>query len=510
MKLIIALFFLLTSLASKASSLSELTDIVKKAPSMQAFIYDQGLLDEYFIALNKYYQDKIIKEEFLKTIEQIKFLAKKRPDFFVRLEKAPEFSSYAIEVDSKSYGRNVHNVRFSQFLMQEKMRLNEFSIDFKNEEEALLYVKEFQDKEFDMLDSLAGLKAKEQKKISASFYIEAKKDVRLKNALSKLLAELFWNTSIAQEMMTSKDADFIFLSFEELIPITLIDHYALPRSLLSFIKKLLPTTESLLLREDLFSHQLKESHNKDMVKVGVTRRGRYEFRSFDLPFHSIWKNYCLKECVRDNPKRWAIPLLSGVQSYAIERNGHYIGYLQEIPVSKSGKRIVYATEFGTELFRSNVFIKRGKQYEKITFYDLWLMQVQHQYVRVKSEADLIDNAEVTSEFIFRSSKNNLNVKLGENQEFKILDQEFADFLVREANEPQSKTEMGIKSNASIGITFELINEPGYAEARVFPLFIAKEEQLQNVKRSAQRKVLPNKKRVPIAELGCNALMQNFL
>ena len=42
------------------------------------------------------------------------------------------------------------------------------------------------------------------------------------------------------------------------------------------------------------------------------------------------------------------------------------------------------------------------------------------------------------------------------------------------------------------------------------LILKYDKQLQNVKRSAQRKVLPNKKRVPIAELGCNALMQNFL
>jgi hypothetical protein len=447
-------------------------------------------LERYYNEVNNYYQGKINLDIFNIMIEQMKTLAKENPEFGVRLLKENVgVPSYAVVSDVKTYGRDLNIYSWNNFRSDTFGTKTDLPWDAKKKLEKIS--KEISDFE----KNLEGNK-KDQGIKRGEFY----KNLKLAHAMfaREVVGAIYNSDPLLKDLQHSNDPDLVIYSIDTVLKERLA-HQGFPENTLSLLSSAIPRASDLLANPTVFP--VATAVNKRGVEVPVEPMSSttYKFDTFKRPLHAVWKGIWLSECVgggnsSPTPRRWATVVMKNVNNYAVEKNGSFVGFVQELGMQKKGTpRMVYATEFGTPNLKEDILVMdpKTKAPRKRKMIDVWLEKVPKNIVRVKSESNAINNANVIDSLQGSETWNNRRSR-GDASEFEFADQKLADFITKASHqhnmEPTHKYGDGIISDGSVPDAKHLtaIKNTKWTEKRLMSFVFSPSLTFENVLEMIER------------------------
>lgn len=366
-KSVIALFLRLSRSAFKLkasrdfASMSILDDILDESPNLQHFLSDQNIQNRYYCALKNYFSSKNISRAFPRKsynsiLDQMKILMREVPEFAQSNWKTmpPDSKSFTLEIKEQDCGRTLDPLlwriyRYEWIESLKKMSGNMSDVQTKKTlVQTLTKIQKF---ESDLKESkktsyknlgVAIPSRKTPKILRNSFYSELKRDGSLRRVAAQFLHQHLTRTQ-NQIFFELIDANLIIHYLNELrqnpkkvLPLAL--NTPIPNAFLSVIKDLIPDPNKILKDKHLFPVSLKSSRaTRQRFKV----RNSVYFTQPVRPFHALWCGIFGKDCLGGDlahleklcAARWAIPLLEGTQTFFVERNGKYQGFIRTVPMN---------------------------------------------------------------------------------------------------------------------------------------------------------------------------------
>ena len=423
--------------------------------NIDQLLNDKSKLDQYYAAVNDYYQGKINRDIFDIIIKQIKKMAKANPEFGARLlEEQKDLKTYSITSDFKTYGRELEVNAWDKlerkifgssevsgkYIVKSQEKLAELSNEIINFENSLLQLNKRE----------AGLKR-------AEFYSKFKKDNEA--LFKKIAASIYYNNEQIREMAETQDADMILFIFDSGLK-EVIKKSNIPENLKSIVMGSLPKVSELLSYNTVFPVETELNHHGVEVPVEPLQATTYRFIPFKRKIHAVWKGIWLSECVgggnsSPTPRRWATSVLKNVNNYAVEKNNSFVGFIQELGMKKNGSNaIYYSTEFGVPNLKESTIVvdKETGMPTKVPMIDQWLRAAPRNILRIKSESYAINNAKVVGA-LESSAAWNFRIDKGAADEFKLVDDSFAQKIVSMSKkydfEPSHEYGDGIISDGTV-------------------------------------------------------------
>lgn len=457
------LFVVLFTQASQNSSDAQnaMEEALKGFTTIQQLVSNSSALNQYYQAVNAYYQEKIPRDKFDIIMNQLLVLTEQDPDFnrraFAQQDALPE---YEITSDVKTYGRNLNFQLWNSFEESIFLSKTETPTSLDGLTTQLQAVAD-QIAQFEA--QIATVSKKQAGQQRATFYSKIKNEnIHL---FKQVVSYIYHYDSDIRYLSSQMDADFVFYIFDYAIK-EKIKELSVPDSLKSLLSASLPKTSDLLSNKDLFPIAYTKNKNDNLVPAEPIQSVTYRFTPFKKRIHAVWKGIWLKECVGGGdewptPRRWATALLNSVYNYSVEKNKSFVGFIQELGMQRKGSQSTYyAVEFGAPNLKESIMVKGDRKIpQKVIMLDKWLELAPKSRVRIKSGNYLaIDNAAVLP--TLRSSNYwNFRKEIGSASDYQLLDQAFADQIidlsVKNNFEPKHKYGDGIISDATLGSSGKL-------------------------------------------------------
>jgi hypothetical protein len=373
--------------AAQPSALEALDRIAEKAGSLDGFLNNPQIQDEYFHALAKYYgESRFQRQSFDIVLGQIKDLVAKVPEAKERIwRQQPSHEPLVIETLEAPEGvrLNAEGWRNYQSHWTEQLKSDSESIRSLPSEEARLTEvnrlfsrlgKRVQD--FNQRLMASGVSRRVQEAQSREFFLSLRNDADFKKATSYLVLDQIQHGKIS-DYFHSNDPSLVLYGLEELQRLQAPKGIAIPDSLRSIIKHASPSPESVLTDSDVF-------HLPAIAKGERSGRAlkaqKWIFREPPRLLHALWKGVPLNECVGGSCKwldettarRWAVSLLDGAQTRYLERGDHFLGYVQSVPMSHGNERYASLEVMAPDMKRFALTRSEdGSTYSSKTLFNAW-------------------------------------------------------------------------------------------------------------------------------------------
>jgi len=455
---ILSLFLSFSAQASQNETdpQSAMEEALKGFTSIQQLVSNSAALNQYYHAVNEYYQQKIPRDKFDLIMNQLLVLSGQDEDFNRRaFSKQDSLPDYEIRSDVKTYGRSLN------FQIWTKVEENIFLP--KDQTPASLdglmsKLKAVADQIAQFESEISGVGKKQAGQLRASFYLKLKNENDF--LFKQIVSHIYHYDTDIQYLASQNDADFILYIFESALK-EKIKELSMPENLKSLISASLPKTAELLLNKDLFPIALSKNKNDNLVPAEPMQSVTYRFTPFKKRIHAVWKGIWIKECVaggdeRPTPRRWATALLDSVYNYAVEKNKGFVGFIQELGMRRKGSQSTYySIEFGVPNLKESIMVMGDRKIpQKVNMLEKWMQAAPKSHVYIKGRNDsAIDNAGVLST-LRNLNYWNFRKEVGTTADYQLLDQGFADLIVdlsvKNDFEPNYKYGDAIISDATLG------------------------------------------------------------
>lgn len=492
--LFLTFFFCSIAGAQERATLADLDAVLARAGSVEAFLADRKLQEEYFRLASSYYGGRFSQsgrdKNFWIILDQLKAALPRMPELAERLYSREGLGQgFVLEADIKDRGVEIDGTRFEadwrQFSDAEAARVGRFAKTEADRKRALeanvrrlaqdlesgrrqiqIEADQAQMKASDR-KSFEGRKAAElQKKILDS---DVMKDVRALIATEMMQKEGFVDT------LRSGNADLILDRLEEIrrsssrlfqipgiesemasvhsliirsMPAELINPEVPKKVVLNDTQPAKTRYFQARTRQVKVRNEAGEVVRTKLVPAG--RSGDLEVQPIPRRFHGIFKGIELGECVVGGQcqyismERWATPALKDSRHFYID-SGSYQGWVSLYPVEVSGKK-AWNVEFGSQILtKAPIF-----QGEAHPMYERVLKSLESQLPAdtrrfVISDSDAINNATVLDR-VFESQ-----VYLGGERVSKELRHNDQDLLNRIVGERIQQGQKNLNNYGGRGI-----------------------------------------------------------
>lgn len=405
-------------------------EALKDVNTIEDLLNDKVKLKNYYEAVNEYYQDKISKGRFNIIIKQMAKMNQENPELGSRLLNLQNtLRPYEIVSDMKTYALVLDRKKWAAEQKKYFGAKEDSEADLKTE---IAELKQISKRITEFEKSIISFSKKEAGISKGQFYSKIKSDH--KETFKNIVASVYFNDAGIVDLVGTKDPDLILYAIENLMPDRL-RKLNLPENTLSLILSSNPKISDLTQSGSFERTQYRTQHGT-LAVVEPLKATTYKFMAYKRPLHAVWRGIWISECVgggtdRITPRRWATVILNQVNNYAVEKNGRFVGFIQELGMKKKNHHATYyATEFGVPDFKGDI-IKIDPATlmpTKVSLLTEWFNVAPKNIVRVKSESSAINNAGVIST-LRDSEKWNFKMNKGNAENFELADQKFADGII---------------------------------------------------------------------------------
>ncbi len=347
------------------SRLEALDQIVQKASSLDDFLTNTQIQDEYFQALAKYFgEGRFTRASFDKILEQLKDLVVKVPAVRERVWAPRDPGEpLVIETLEAAEGVTLNSEEWRKFRTDWTEQLKQTSspiLSLSTDEERHTEVNRLLGLLGDRIDSFtkeiksSELSKRAQEERTREFYLALRDDPSFKKATSYLVLENIRQGRIA-EHLSSEEPSLVLYGLELLQKLEAPAGIKIPESMRSLIKFASPSPESI------FSHSKERSGR-------ALKPQKWIFRESPRLLHTIWVGIPFKSCVggsceyleETTARRWAVSLLNGAHCQFLERNDRFLGNTQSIPVTRLGSQYATLEVFAPDMQRVVLILEQGK------------------------------------------------------------------------------------------------------------------------------------------------------
>lgn len=473
--------------SSERNPLAELDAIMDKAVNLEHFLSDLNLQEIYFCEARRYFSSRNVSRRFPRKsfnaiIVQMKVLAHELPDFSSACwTKNFPGQAFTFSAREQNCGRNVNPFlwRIYRFKWIDDLKKKSESLSDSDMESTLISTfKKVQEFERNLMRASS---TRVQKKIEHNqFYVSLTQDKALQKTAARLLHQ-YLTQAQNQIFFELIDADLIIHYLNELrqepgkvLPSDF--QTAVPKSLLSIIKNLIPRPIELLADQSMFPVALEAGSKTS--NHSSSRQSTYR-TSPVRPFHAIWSGIFGKDCLAGDPDhlskltaaRWTIAVLRDTHTEFVERNGRYQGFIRTVPLQGSMHGPLRSLEIWVPNMARCVLISHPEDSDDLSrrflfahWFEAWELQNPHRNQRhIMSSSKIIDNERV-KEFLLASPVYSQGVALSTSESLEPVDQ-----LIHEINRilPAS-TEAKEFYTGSIAIDVTLKDARDIRVLRTFP------------------------------------------
>jgi hypothetical protein len=410
------------------TEIEKLDEILKSADTLQQFLGDRTLINQYYQGLSKYFgESKFPRRSFDAILNQLAEVAEKVPGVGLQVwsNQYPKDMSFDLVTVGSASGRavNLNLWKLYRFdwlthlkrtfekafpeaesqVIEQKMKVyfSEVQLNLKVLEMNLMMAMS-RDSNNEMR---ATISKKEARFISANYYKQILSDSELEIYASHLLYRYL--TSYENRFFFQlDDADLIIDYFKELRQnldkiADFFPNITLPPPVLTKLKKLIPAPNVLLSDKKMFPELIDKSN------IQVRRHAHAQYRTKLIrPFHGLWLGIVSNDCLAGDPTtldlltpaRWSVSALEGVRTMVIEKNGIYCGFARVIPLEYERREIYGSLEVWASAFNNRFIFVDPEDGSKHTmsFFEQWYpkflkMLPAHWRGVVVSESNHIDN-----------------------------------------------------------------------------------------------------------------------
>lgn len=292
-------FFLPNRLQANTVSLDQLEAIVQKAGSVQEFLADKDLRDEYYSAIKNYYgfsKKRFPKKNFNIFLSQLKKLVKESKKFASAIWSTdrPLGVKHFVRASSPKsfYLDRERLLKFWNKFQKESLEViqSEFpSFNFEKFPETVFQYLENLSSEIDRFQvSIQGMGRKRKSFAQSQFFEELKSRPKTKAALLAYALFLLERKSLSQRLQDISPSELI----EVLSGLSHVSEkgHPLPKAFRQLVGVFMPKKEQLL-KEKVLVYQAQSWHK------GLVSSGTYVFHPVSRPIHAIFKGVCHEECV---------------------------------------------------------------------------------------------------------------------------------------------------------------------------------------------------------------------
>lgn len=441
--------------------------------------------NQYFIALQNYYNEKLSRDSFDAIIGQLIAVSQKIPEIkeqLLRENKYAYSSSFSFRSDVKTSGRVLKYGKWEDFFSEWKSTLQNEAVQSRGEAESIFKKIKYEIDSFEA--SIIQNNRKDRKIKKSNFYKKLKLMPEVKSAASFILLDILKNDDL-KDQLNSGDADLILYIFDKLQSKEGLSSWdaSLPEIAARFTKDLIPNQKQLIYEYDLFQIKTLTTQNGNVVPVGKVSQKVYYVKSIKRPIHAIWQFAVLGECVGGNcetldmltPERWLVPALNNVEVYHLNSTeSPYLGFIQKIPMINSQHEKIKIVEFASAEFRKEVLVKLENDHTyRSNIFEQWMFHDPDQAILATSKNLAINNAG-SKKTILESSNFALGNDLGESTNWNHLDINLSSQIVENFPPINSVEKYGGnmitdgsianagKINSIVKIPFELMKTPDKA------------------------------------------------
>jgi hypothetical protein len=440
-------------------TLESLDSIVAKAPNLDTFLANDGLVNEYFTGLQDYFgEENFSRTQYDLILGQLREIKDKVPDLKDRLwdPKQNTGETFSVQGALKTRGRTLGQSAWENYQHNKDKELATQAqpiLDLSPEERT---------KQIDAFNTETGAKIKtlhdspdykaagrvKRGELDSDLFKklgqEASENPKTKQVAAYFARQIL-NDEIVKDHFNARDPDLIIDTLEKIQknPSQFLDKDAkLNTVLMRAIRDSLPNPNQLLERQEIFPIQYIVSNHGKKIPAGSSD-GKFIFKPVPRRLHGIWKGVPLGECVGGRcgyessltPERWATVALKDSQLHYVERGGGYLGFVEAVP-GKVGDKTYATVSFGAPQMKYKILVKdstTGKLVQT-TLYSEWLTQADAKKPKdwngfVVSKSGAINNAGVL-QTVWNSTSYRLGMDVDQSGKlrFEHLDPMAADLI----------------------------------------------------------------------------------
>jgi hypothetical protein len=371
----------------QVSPLEALDQIAEKAGSLDGFLSNAQIQDEYFHALAKYYgESRFPRQSFDVILQQLEELVALVPEAKERIwEKRAPQAPLVLETLEAPEGLQLNAQGWQKFRAHwtEQLRKDSKSIHAILSERArhdhvnaILKKLDQRIQSFNDELSASHMPRRVQEERSFEFFSALRNDPAFKEVTSYLVLEQLQSEKVA-EYFRSQDPSLILCGLDELQNANAPQGVKIPDSLRPLIKTAAPTPESVLVNSEVF--HLPESL-ADGRSGRALKRQTWNFSEPSRLLHTLWRGVPFKECLggscdhldETTARRWAVSLLRGARVQNLDRGDRFLGFVQTVPVQKGDERFASLEVIAPDMKRSVLVRVKGETtYSPKTLFNAW-------------------------------------------------------------------------------------------------------------------------------------------
>jgi hypothetical protein len=479
MKLLIYAILLIISFNVNAGdhvTLEDLDAILKKAGSLEVFLENKSLQQEYYNLACEYYGHNFALEErersYWVILDQMRVAIKENPTLAKRLWSTSDLGgAFQLDAKIKDSGLILDGKKYSdawgELAAREEEKIS--NIDMPREEllrteaqETADWINRQKNKiESDYRDST--LSTEEKKRQRGKAYQHLQSEVANQESFQKLKSALVVELSKKEtfgDVLRSGDSNIVLGFLEKLknnssevfaikgmdaATIKILHPYVvgnLPKELIDPKIPKLTVTNGKPAETEFFKVKTKEVKIRDatgkvistkIIPQGTTS-GSLELKPIPRRFHGVFRGVELGECVAGGScktisiERWAAPALDGSHHYYVETANRYQGFVSLFPGEIDGAR-VSNIEFGANILNQNIEYN-GKPYPLYEH----VMKKLSQNMPSKTSGFLVgDSLAISNSGVLQNVQSSLPYLSGEAKsvDFKHKDHGVLDSIIKE-------------------------------------------------------------------------------
>lgn len=386
---------------AKAATMEDLDAIVQEAGGVDGLLSNWVIQDKYFKALHEYYGDPFPRESFDRILSQLATVVAKVPQLEKQLWEEIPKSSLVVSSEIPTTGRGLDETIWTRYLNELQSSLAVEAAPFiqatagdgnTSHTRISEAMDSIEDRVREFEQTIVGLKKKDKAAIQTKFYLALENDPEVKSIAAHIVAEHFSKPEVAAKLKMG-DPDVLIETLRDMqknqMPLLPPAEFAkgrkFPPGLANAVLRQLPNTDQLLENKSMFPVQMMKT-SKGLAPVPAGPARPYEIRTISRRIHGIFKGIKIGECVggscdwlnSTSPERWATVALRGSRVFHVERDGSYLGFIEEVAiVRKADGKIYTSLNIGTPQFANKVISVNRKtgEYEPATLFERWLASV---------------------------------------------------------------------------------------------------------------------------------------